>query len=178
MKRAKKEKFGSEEIYKYYVKNTAYKRRYVNKMVFRSFLKGVFRDIIVILVKDGIRFFPVYGLGSIVMSKRKQKVYINDEGKISRQGYMIDWKRTKEMWERSPEKKEQKKFVYYDNPELKGYLAKVSWYKPLPHMNKYRWYRFRFTRQNRKFLSSILKAFPESINNYFDLSKMKGIKNA
>lgn len=94
-------------------------------------------------------------LGTLEFSGIKVKPRLDEDGNIK--GLSPDWKKTNELWNRCPECKEKKEFVYFFNEHSQGIRYKLRWSKKRVFVSNKEFYTFKLSFTNRKrFKDSIL----------------------
>lgn len=93
-------------------------------------------------------------LGTLEVRGRKQKPKMID-GKVV--GLAPDWVKTKQLWNKNPEAKKEKKLVYHTNYETDGYRYKFFWSKKRVLVENKALYTLKMTRTNKRTLSQHIK---------------------
>jgi len=93
-------------------------------------------------------------LGTLQILGKKVKATMKD-GKIS--GLAPDWAGTKKLWEEDPEAKLEKRLAYHFNEGTNGIRYRLFWSKTRVLVSNKTLYSFRFTRNNKRVLSSLVK---------------------
>jgi len=93
-------------------------------------------------------------LGSLFIAGRKIKPRLED-GKIK--GLAPNWKATKELWERDPKAKEEKKLIYYFNEHSDGYRYRIIWSRRKSWFRNKFVYEFKLSRTNARLLSKMIQ---------------------
>lgn len=86
-------------------------------------------------------------LGVLSVVGTKQEIKFDSEGNPM---LPPDWVKTKALWEKSPEAKEQKKLVYHTNSHTGGVRYKIFWSKRRVLVTNKNLYSLRFTRTNKR----------------------------
>lgn len=79
------------------------------------------------VLETGKEFKLPFGFGVITINKKKQVVFFEKDG-VKRVVLAVDWKTTKELWEKNPEAKENKKVIFLTNEHSEGYRFKWLWF--------------------------------------------------
>ena len=130
----KKEKFLSNpkkvgifemfELYRNKKKESLKMHELINKKDF-SFILNSFFSFLKEKVSKNIPVKLPVGFGKIYIKSYKQKIRIDKNGKIS--GLCPNWKVTKELWEKDPEAKKNKKLIFYPNFDTDRRVYKIAW---------------------------------------------------
>lgn len=106
------------------------------------------------LIEKGHIKFP-RGLGDLIISGRKIKPTIGEDGKIK--GLSPDWKATKELWEQDAEAKEKKLLVFHTNDNTNNIRYKNTWIRARSPVTNKMIYNFILTRANKRALAKKIK---------------------
>jgi hypothetical protein len=117
----------------------------INYMYMKFIIRKVFEGKIVTL-PNRLGFFKVLG--------KLQKPSIS-EGGIK--GLAPDWVKTKELWDRDPKAKEQKKLLYHNNFKTQGVRYRFTWSKNTVLVINKTLYSFRLSRENKRNLSKLIE---------------------
>jgi len=104
------------DAYKYYKKESVR-----NTMEYKEYSRIAFlffKEILLHLLDGGEVKFPG-GLGLFKIVKKPRRF----------DNLRVDWKSTKDMWEKNPKTKENKKLVYHLNDHTRGYYYRFFWSK-------------------------------------------------
>ena len=172
MKERVKPSHNRKDLYNFY-KERANFGNPVDYEIFMSVLKEFNTRILGSIIGQGNRFYIPAGLGSFVMSKKKAVLVIEEDGSISKYGFPVDWARTKELWNRDPDAKKKKKFVYHINEDEGNNVYRFKWFKPRSTIGNYTGYKFVLSSTNRKRLKDIIKSGIARTDKYFDIDKYK-----
>ncbi len=93
------------------------------------------------MIKDGFDFRIPYKLGNLGIMSFKPKIKVED-GKIVRNNFPIDWRRTRELWKEMYTEEQMKDLknvknkplVYYENDHSDGYRMIVRWDRSMVSM--------------------------------------------
>lgn len=99
-------------------------------------------------------------MGTISIIGSKRTLRFNEEGKPI---LPIDWKKTKQLWDRNPQAKEDKKLVYCTNEATSGVVYKFLWSKLRFSIENKTLYALRMTRDNKR---AVHKAIKEGAEYY------------
>lgn len=95
-------------------------------------------------------------LGVLGIRGRKVEARIDEEtGHIKK--LHVDWKATKELWERRPDLKEAKHLVFYMNEHTNGVRYAVKWIKDKTKLINKTFYKFVPCRANKRQLAKLIK---------------------
>lgn len=98
-------------------------------------------------------------LGIIRVRKKEPKIHFNNDGSLNYKKSMmrVDWKATKELWEKNPEAKKKKTRVFHLNKHTDGAICSPVWEKYSSNVKNKTVYKFlpvrSFYRQIPKALS-------------------------
>src|SRR5699024_929343 len=129
-----------------------------SKMV-RQYFKAV-RDLI---VEKGYTYTIPHLRFKITIRKIKIKPKIVDGVLINNKP--INWKATKELWEKDEDAKEKKLLVRYNNYETSGYIIRIYLKKFGANVKNQRYYKFR---ANRVFQRSLAKRNRDPNKDMYD----------
>lgn len=87
-------------------------------------------------------------MGTLSILGKEQKIKFDEEGKVS--GLAPDWVKTKQLWERSPEAKKNKKLLYHTNAHTENVRYKYLWSKKNVLVENKTLYSLRLTRTNKR----------------------------
>lgn len=90
-------------------------------------------------------------LGTLAIKGTKKKLKFDENNKPI---LPPNWRKTKELRERSPEAKAQRKIVYCTNEETNGVVYKISWSKKAVLIENKTIYSLRMTRANKRAVHS------------------------
>ena len=149
---------GSEHIYKKYVnsldpieKETGYDiPRYILNRSVHKVNKYLMEDMV---FNNNFIRLP-YGLGTIGIFKRKPPVYIKTNGQLS---LPKDMAATYALWNKDPQAKKDKKFVYHKNSNTGGYVIKTLWQKNGIKVRNITGYKFKTVKGFKRLISKQLK---------------------
>lgn len=132
-----------------------YEESVKNPITFKEYidLTSGFMRFIMHKVFEGFCITLPAKLGTLEVIGKKQKVKIVD-GEIK--GLAPDWVKTKELWEKNPEAKKQKKLIYHTNHQTNGYRYKFFWSKKRVLVEFKSLYTLKFTRSNKRTLSKMI----------------------
>jgi|688.fasta_scaffold282318_2 hypothetical protein len=105
------------------------------------------------IVEDNFIFSPPYLKCKFRIKKYKQKIKLDPTGKIIKSNLPVNWKATKEYWQKNPKAKENKVLIYHLNDHSDGYRYRFS-KAPLRHSIKnLAYYNFKPCRNNDRALA-------------------------
>ena len=90
-------------------------------------------------------------MGSLQVIGKKEKVTVDGEGNIS--GLAPDWVATKQLWERDPEARKQRKRLFHLNRQSDGYRYRFFWSKSRVLVTNKVLYSLRIARANKREVS-------------------------
>ncbi len=94
-------------------------------------------------------------LGLLSIIGRKQIIRYDEKGNVK--GLAPDWVKTKQLWEKSPKAKENKKLVYHTNNNTEGVIYRFFWGKSNALIENKNLYSLRLTRTNKRAVSTLVK---------------------
>lgn len=108
---------------------------------------NLFMKFIMNKVFEGYEVVLPHRMGTILIKGTK---IVNPRNKDGKMNYSPNWKKTKELRDKDPVAKEQRKIVYCLNEHTGGVIYKLDWSKfTIPIINKTIYY-FRGTRENKR----------------------------
>lgn len=141
----------SYTLYKETVDEPVSKKTYVNiNRLFMKYLSAL-------LLEEGEVPLPER-LGKVTIQGTKAKFRIENE---QIKGLPPDWQATKELWERNPEAKAEKRVLFHFNEETNGIRYKFLWNKTKVVTPNKRLYQLRLARPNKRQLAANIKAGKE-----------------
>lgn len=162
----------TKDIYNFYsekVKNP------LSALDFSKIIQEVNKNCIYKLALTGEEFRMPYGLGVLYVAKRKIHLKLNEDGSLYLKNLKIDWKKTKELWEKKypgltseeiTEIKDKPK-VFYLNEHSNKYRMVYCWDRRTSNMKNQSLYLFRVVRTLK---AEVAKYFVESGNtDYYEL---------
>lgn len=138
---------GMKDAYRLYKKELT---NTVGRNTFMQLVSG-FNDFVRNKIIEGHHVSFPEKVGSMYIMGSPVHPKVDEWGKI--RGLSVDWKATKEMWSRDPQKKEEKKVIYHFNEHTNGIRYRVRWSKKRMFIRNRDFYMFFFTRGNRKFVN-------------------------
>lgn len=111
-------------------------------------------------------------LGTLSIRKYKCKPRIHD-GKLVVNHMPVNYKATKEYWERDPEAHKQKKLIRLTNEHTNGYRYRFFWDKDIPKIINKCFYSFTPIRRFSRMLNDVLKDENIVIDFYLDETKLR-----
>lgn len=111
-------------------------------------------------VLDGEEVTLPSRLGSMFITGTKKKLKFDVNGVPL---LPPNWGKTKELWDRNPEAKLNKKLVYCINEETDGIVYKLHWSKNRVYIENKSLYSLRITRDNKRAIHKRIKAGQEYI---------------
>lgn len=120
---------------------------------------GDFLQFLIQKVLEGHEVTLPNRLGKLSIIGREQKITIEKNGKIK--GLAPDWVKTKELWEKNPEARKNKKLVYHTNNKTGGITYRYFWAKKNVIILNKNLYSLRLTRTNKRAASSLINSGKE-----------------
>lgn len=137
----------SYDLYNSTQDNPVDKKTYIDiNRLFMKYLSGK------LLVGGYVKFPERLGYVQVIGSKSKFRVEGNQI-----KGLAPDWKSTKELWEREPKAREQKRVLFHFNEETNGIRYRFFWSKSGIVIPNKTLYNFRACRTNKRTLSKRVK---------------------
>jgi len=110
------------------------------------------------------RFFKLpFRLGTIMILKVKPEPKFKKNGTLS---LPIDYKASNKLWEKDPEAKKNRKFVYHRNLHTGGYLMHFKWVKGNTNVRNIKGYQFKAVKGAKRELVAALKDTSVKIDFY------------
>lgn len=152
------------QMYKYYLKHRDSKKEITQK-IFSSVLEDYNEHKTNQTVYKNIEFQMPF-LGRLEIIKLKPKIrFVEDKRNIL--GYTINYKKTKELWEKNEDARLAKKLVYHLNDETDGYIMRWHWIKG-GRIKNISSYKFKPLRKIKRKISLALKTTNYKIDFYID----------
>ena len=120
---------------------------------YRKFIQDYHEMIVEECIENNFEYVAPCRLGTFKIAKKKLLYILDENDNIEKKYLIIDWKSTKEMWKKVPEKF-GKKFIYYTNKHTGGYYFKWEWNKNTAAFHNMDFYMFTPTKYNRRKLST------------------------
>ena len=159
--------YTQDDLYKYYKKTSNYDLG-LKKIKFNKMIKKFNREIIKLILYKNFEFKMPYTLGSLRIRKgHGPDIQCDEDGNLIKRKLLVDYKRTRELWERNPEAKKEKKIVLHLNEHTDGYVYGFYWNKTRTKIRNKESYKFKSSRTNARWLNTVIK--DESIKvDYFE----------
>lgn len=127
-----------------------YKQKTVKPIGLKTYLEltAAYNKFLIDKVMSGKEVTLPSRMGTLEITGKQQTISFDDEGKV--QGVAPDWVKTKELWERSPQAKKEKKLVYHINTHTEGVRYKFFWSKRSVLVENKTLYSLRLTRTNKR----------------------------
>jgi len=126
-----------------------YKKKYQPAVEEKEYVKilNEFNKFIMDSVFQGYEVHLPAKMGILSIIGKKKKITFDEDGKPNLPPH---WKKTKDLWERDPKAKAEKKLVYITNAHSDGIIYRFFWSK-LKMMVAYKTvYSFQATRENKR----------------------------
>jgi hypothetical protein len=161
-----KEDFNRLDLYKFY-NDTRKEDVNITQRTFTKIISAFNREVIKLILYKNYSFRLPFGLGYISVIKKKQKdIEYDESGKQIKQKLLVDYHKTKQLWERDEEAKQKKKLVLHLNEHTDGYIYRYNWDKGGCAVTNLFSYKFKPSRENSRWLASVIK--DKSLNvDYF-----------
>ena len=157
--------------YERYKKDYAHKYpQYVCSKKFYSKVFGhLMERVIEMLIYENKGLHFPYINGSLRILKEKPEPKFRKDGELINRP-PVDYKKTKELWERDPEAKENKQKVYHTNEHTNGYVMKWYFTRDKMHHQYKPYYMFKISQLNKERLTEALLKHGKELN-YFQKKK-------
>lgn len=170
--------YKSIDLYKYYKKNVKpIKKLITNELsigsydvsnkLFTQILSDFNESIIKMMIHENFEYKVQYNLGSIRIKKYKAKYKFKEDGDLDTRTLPVNWKETKDLWEKDQDAKNKKILVFYSNSHTNGYRYKFYWNKNKAKTKGIKIISFKTTRTNNRYLAEQLKN-PYNTLNFFE----------
>lgn len=143
------------DSYKFYQKQT---ENPIDIKTYMSIVLG-FLKFLMAKVIDGKDVKLPCELGIIGIRGRRQRPRLDEEGNIV--GLPPDWVGTKKLWEENPEAKKRGQLLYHFNEHSGGFRYKIVWFKKGFKFRNKSVYSIKFSRNNRRTVSGLIKGGKE-----------------
>lgn len=148
--------FGVKDYYKYYKEN--------NGISSHKVFSGVLRDFHLmvgdVLINYEYSFKMPSRMGVITTKKAKMYVKLDKNGNLTT-NYPIDYKATKELWDRDPIAKEQRKKVRFENKHTNGYKYEFKYMNSFANFPNKKIYTMVINRKLKRDFSKFLFKYGE-----------------
>lgn len=157
------------DFYKYYKTKS---ESPVDYSIFKNIVFEFNNDICKGCIYDSLFFKMPSRLGILSIKKRKSKASINKDGSLNTKFLAVNWKDTKELWEKDPEAKEKHQRVYHLNRHSNGYILRWNWDRFNINLSNRTYYSLDIMRKYDRELSKVL--YDENLNvDYYERIKRK-----
>lgn len=157
--------YGMFDYYKYYVKNSGSD---IDRTTFNKIVSDFNSEIANAIINEGLEFKPKYVQLTICVRKSKRVPRIDENGKLINT-MPVDYKSTKELWERDPEAKEKKLVLRYLNNHTGKYVFRIKAIKSGYTYSNKKYYKFKAV---RKFARDLGKRILDQDLDKFDAYKL------
>lgn len=148
----------SGDLYKEYVKSLDTIEINAGFVHSQAVINGAVAEVNQLLMEDLMednQFIQLpYNLGTIAIFKEKPEIKIKEDGTLS---LPRDHNATRLLWERDPEAKENRKYVYHQNKHSGGFVASFHWLKKGARTKNISGYRFVPVKDAKRNLAQIMK---------------------
>lgn len=152
-----------DDIYKYYKKNNP--NNYLDKQTVRKLYKEMFTHIVKLIVLDNFQFRMPCNLGDLRIKKKEVQPRLNEDGELDTRHLSIDWKTTKQLWEKKYKGKTAEEISQIPNKPLvrelndhtDGYRYVWYWERLTSNVPNQSAYNIDMTRTNDQILSRASK---------------------
>ena len=147
----------------------------INREIFFELSNKFNREVMKLILYKGIDFRMPYKLGMLRVIKLKTRGLVyDDNGNLLRKDYVKDFSSTMKLWERDPQAKIDRKYIYFLNEHTDGFVYKFSWNKYTVNIQNIRSYKFKPTRSNKLWLYEVITDDDLDVD-YFELKKRKDV---
>lgn len=155
--------YGANEFYKDYKKNSDSP---VSSEKYRDILSSINDKIMREIIFDNYLFIFPYLEFKFLLTKIKQQVFFKNDSTINTAS--IDWKTTKDLWEKDKDAKSRKIKIRYTNKHTNKYIFRIAMYAKSSFNKNYRFYKFRTMRSvNRDILAKAINNNELNLNNAY-----------
>jgi len=157
--------------YERYKKDYAHRYpQYVCSKKFYSKVFGKLMDTVIemLIYENKGLYFPFIN-GDLRIYKHKPEPKFRKDGELINRP-PVDYKKTKELWERNPEAKERKQKVYHTNEHTNGYVMKWHFNRDKVPAKYKLYYHFKISQMNKERLTNALIKHGKDLN-YFERIK-------
>lgn len=130
----------------------------ISVMEYCKILNGFFKFLFS-LVLEGHEVKLPQSMGSMYIRGIKAKISVGEDGRI--RGAAYDWKETNALWERCPECKERKQYVYHLNEHTNGLRYSLKWFKSKISAENIHLYSFQLAKPNKRDITRLIKSGKE-----------------
>jgi hypothetical protein len=149
--------YTQNDLYNFYKENSQFNLD-IKKIKFNKIIKKFNRELIKLILYKNFAFKMPYTLGTLRIKKYKYSgIQYDENNNIIKKKLLIDYKKTKDLWERNPAAKEEKKLVLHLNEHSDGYLYRFYWDKTNGKLRNKEAYKFIPSRTNKRWLASVIK---------------------
>ena len=114
--------YGIDDIYKTYKKNGGT----ISRAKFSKVLGDINKSLLDLIYYENFHLKLPFGLGVICIYIRKNKIKIDEEGNLITHSLPVDWKATKELWEKSESARINKKLIFHTNKYIANFIWKLK----------------------------------------------------
>jgi hypothetical protein len=132
----------------------------LNKKLAKKLLSDLNKRIMDNIIENNYEFTIPFRMGSLSIKKRKMKIKLDEEGNLIKSTLPVDYKATKELWEKDEYSKENKIKIYILNEHFDGYRCNFHWEKKIINTSGIKPYCFKPTRNNKRYLAQVIKTNP------------------
>lgn len=154
--------YKKEDLYEYYLEK--YDNN-VNKIVYSQILKRFFSELIHLMIFENLEYNMPARLGALRIKKKLSKPRLDENGNLDLRGLPINWKKTKEYWQKLyPDKSPEEIKAIKDKPLVRelnehtdGYKVMWKWDKITCNIPNQSIYQLDMTREYDRLLSKAAK---------------------
>jgi hypothetical protein len=151
--------FARPDMFKFYNKNraTKYSDYEVSYTKYSKVLNLFNQEVSRMILEESFEFIMPARLGTLRIRKYKPKIRLDEQGNLIKKNLAPNWEATKELWNKNPKAKEEKKIVYHTNSHSEGYQYRWFYNAYRSNCKNKTAYLFKASRTNKRRLSSLIK---------------------
>jgi hypothetical protein len=151
--------YGIVDIYNFYKANQEEKELAVIPLAtFRKLLKYHNNEVAKNIVEHSDEYRIPFRLGYLRVRKFKQRLKLDEEGKLKTRHLRANWEATNKLWDENPLAKESKKIIWHINKHTNGYYYKWYWDKRVCNFKNSTVYSLVMSRAHKR-------AIPQAVKN-------------
>lgn len=117
-------KYGMKDYYKFFKKN--YPEIDLPRQKFNDIISS-YNEALASYIIDNLTYTLPFRLGKIEILKDKREIYIDPKTGKVKNTFPVDWKATKELWNKDLEAKKSKILIRYKNLKTGGYVFRIHY---------------------------------------------------
>tara|TARA_R110002167_G_scaffold344034_2_gene553225 strand:+ start:2673 stop:3188 length:516 start_codon:yes stop_codon:yes gene_type:complete len=163
--------YGIHDYFKYYdsiyCEQKTFNAYNVGEKLYKSIIRDFLGEVNDNIIHNNFEFKLPSRLGTLSIKKFKREFKTDENGKIITK-FPVDWKTTKDLWEKNPEAKKNKKLIYHFNHHTSNFEFKFKYDKRTANFPSKNVYMFKFPRGMKRTLAANLKN-PKFKGDFFKL---------